>query len=58
MVHDEKIADKVYELDEAVHKWIEYVEGAGSQCSYSDRLLEKILEVSTSLQSWYDGNHA
>ena len=57
MVHDEKIAEKVHELDEAVHDWMEYVECIGSQCSYSDRLLEKILEVSTSLQSWYDGNH-
>jgi hypothetical protein len=44
----------VTEINELCKEYIGFVEGAGNECAYTDRLVERIIEKASELKERYD----
>ena len=50
---DDKIYNKVEELESVCFKWIDDVDSLGNQCAYTDRGIETIIDIAKELESLY-----
>lgn len=56
MKNDQKIVDKVKELEYNIGTWLRELEIIGNQCAYTDRCLEDVITTAEELGKLYNEN--
>ena len=56
MINDKKIAKEMKRLSDFTKEFNEFVDSIGNQCAYTDRIVEKIIEISEEIAKLYQDN--
>lgn len=56
MINDKKIAKEMKRLSYFTKQFNEFVDLVGGQCAYTDRIIEKIIEISKEIAKLYQDN--